>query len=152
VLERRRGPDHRGAPQARQLRGGDPDATAGIVDEHGLARRERRHAIERKRRSEVGDGHRGCLGVAQGIRQMERLFGRHDDGVGVPAKPRQGDDAIPFQEAGYGAAHRVDVPGDFVADDQRRLGCIGIQAEPREHVGEIDAGRADANPQLPVAR
>src|SRR3712207_9288622 len=45
-------------------------------------------------------------------------------------------------------AYCIDLAGYLVADDQRRFRRVGIQAEPRKHVGEVDARRAHANADL----
>ena len=77
--------------------------------------------------------------------------GRDDDGVGVAAEARERDHAIPFGEADDRAADRVDVAGDLVADDERRLRRVRIEAQPRQDVGEVDPGGAHADPDLAVA-
>ena len=39
-------------------------------------------------------------------------------------------------------------PRHLVADDAGRFGGVGIQTQPGEHVGEVDAGRPHADPHL----
>ncbi len=42
-----------------------------------------------------------------------------------------------------------DRTGDLVSDHARSLGRIGVEAQPRHHVGEVDACRGDLDAHLP---
>ena len=48
-------------------------------------------------------------------------------------------------------ADRVDIAGNLVAAD-RRLGSVWIEAETGKDVGEVDARRANPNPDVSLAR
>jgi hypothetical protein len=122
------------------------------VDQDCLARGEGGHAVERERRGEVVHGDRGRLRIAENVRKVEDLFGGDRDHVGITAEARQRDDAVAVMKAGHGRANAVDLPRNLVADDTRRFRGIGIEAEPGEHVGEIDARSPDPDPHFSGAR
>ena len=148
VFVRRRRPDDRCAPQPGELRRRDADAAASVVDEHGFAGGQRGHPVERQRCGQIGDRDCRGLGVAEPIGKPVDLRRRHRHHVGIAAEARQRDDAIAGVHGGDPRADRVDEPGHLVADDHRRLRRVGVDADTGEEVGEIDAGRADADPDL----
>ena len=42
----------------------------------------------------------------------------------------------------------VHVPGDLLSDDHRRFRGVGIEAQSRQDVGEVDARRTHADPHF----
>ena len=52
-----------------------------------------------------------------------------------PAEPRHSEHSVAGRERGHAFAHGIDHARDFVADDARRLGGIGIEPDPGHEVG-----------------
>ncbi len=151
MLPARRGPDDPRAAQARELRRGDADAAAGAVNEHRLSRGKIGETIEREVGGEVVDRNRRRLCVVEAVGNGEGKVRRHDDAIRVAAEAGEGDDAIARAMRRHARSNRIDDARDFVADDDRRLRRVRIESDPREDVGEVDAGRAHRDPDLAVS-
>ena len=142
----------RRADVARDVDRGQPDSSAGVVDQHGLAGLQRTHDHEQLPRGEIAHRNRSGLLVRERGGLLEDPRRRHRDDVGVASEAGQSDDIRSDQGLVDPAAHVVHHARHFIADDRRKLRGVGIEALARQDVGEVDAARLDANPHLPRLR
>src|SRR5215210_3088147 len=70
-------------------------------------------------------------------------------GAWARAERCAGDDAVaPGESAVLPLAYRLDLAGHLIAHDGGKLRRIGIEPDAGKDVGEVDAGRANGDPDL----
>ena len=123
---------------------GQPDATAGGVNEHtvaGLQLRPVEREPDRQRRS--GNGRR--IHRTHPVRHRRQQLGRHIEPAGERAL-HEAEDALADLESGDAATQLRDDAGEVAAD---RSGIARVEAEHVEHVPEVEA--RGLHPDLHVA-
>jgi len=128
------------------------DAAASAVHEHGLPGGQVGHAVQRDQRRQIVHRYRRGRGIVQSRRHAEGERRRHDDAIGVAAKPRQRQHAVADAMRRNPRTDLVDETAYLVADHDRRLRRVGIQPEAGEDVGKVDPRRADRDAQFALAR
>ena len=103
-------------------------------------------------RGSIHDGNCGSLLEAERVGQGERVVLAHDHELREPSEPGPGDDAVADLPEGHAFADRFDGARDLVSENRRRFGCVGIQPLARHDVREVDARRADRDPDLTATR
>ena len=136
-------PQHSKPEDATQLRHGQPHATRGGMHEDQLAGSGGDDADEHVMGSEIDDGERGTLLEAPSLRQREDERGGNHDELALAPELGHRDDTVPDPRRGDAAPHGVHDARNFVADDARRPGRVGVEALPSQQIGEVDARRLD---------
>ena len=147
----------RGGGRADHVRARDPaeldrrhaDSTRGRVHQYPVAGVDVAEVAEHQDGRQVVHRDRGPLRKGHLLGEGEDLESRHRDGLGVPAEARERDHTASRRELSVDpGAHALDRSRHLVADDARAPRRVGIEAEPRHHVGEVDARGADADEDL----
>jgi hypothetical protein len=132
-----------------QLQRGDADTARSRVDEDALARAQRAVAVERRPRRGVDDRDRGALLERQALGQRDQVGCGDHDLRGVAAEGRPRHDALADALRVDAVTDRSDGARHLVAHDARGLRGVGIEADARERVGEVDPGGAHVDAHLP---
>ena len=140
--------DLAGAHQLRDLGGRGSHSARRRLDQHALARPERAVADQARGRRRVHDRQGGALLEAPAVGQGNEVPGAGHDQLGVGAEAAAAHHAISDRDPLGPLPQRLDLAGELVADDARRLRRVLVQAHPCEHVGEVHAGGLHPHPHL----
>ncbi|MDR3418280.1 MAG: hypothetical protein P4L83_19065 [Nevskia sp.] len=152
VLAGAGGADDGGADVARDVDRRQPDAAAGVVDQHGLVPGQGAHHHQQLPGREVIDRDRRRLLMAQAGRLAEYLLLGHHHRVGVAAETRQCEYLLALPVGRRTGAGRIDHAGHLVADHAGQPGCIRVEPLAGQDVGEIDAAGAHPDPHFAFPR
>ena len=138
--------DHRGAEMLGPLRGDEPDAAGGGVEQDGVAGLHPVGPPQQVLRGEALEHHCGCGLVGDGVGQVDHTLGVDHDLLGIGAGGAGIGDALADTEIGDALTERIDHARALLAEGEGERGRL-VSAGAEIDVDEVDTdgGLADAD-------
>ena len=118
------------------------------MDQDALSLAEAAHHHQRNVGRRVVDRKGSALLVAPAIGERDCLVTRDGDHRRLAAEPGARHHLVADLDVLHPLAHGFDIAGDLVADGAGWLGRLGVEADARHRVREVDAGGLDRDPHL----